>query len=70
MIAAISRRSAEDIRKLRAGQSDVRVLDVRTRDAREMYPHQLAGADWVPLAGVVDYARSVPRGTALVLYCT
>jgi rhodanese-related sulfurtransferase len=70
MTAAISRRSAEDIRELRAGQTEVRVLDVRTRDARELYPQQIAGAEWVPLADVVDYARSVPRGTPLVLYCT
>ena len=70
MTEEIPRRSPETIRELRANRTDVTVLDVRTRDARELQPQQVAGASWVPLADVVEYARSVPRGTALVTYCT
>ena len=67
---AVPRRSPEEIRELRATRGDVRLLDVRTRDARELHPLQIPGTEWVPLADVVDYARSLPRDAALVTYCT
>jgi rhodanese-related sulfurtransferase len=66
----VPRRSPEEIRELRAKRGDARVLDVRTRDARELHPQQIPGADWVPLADVVEYARSLPRDIPLVIYCT
>ncbi len=67
---AVPRRSPEEIRELRAKHRDVRVLDVRTCDARELHPQAVPGAEWVPLADVVEYARSLPRDIPLVTYCT
>jgi len=67
---AVPRRSPEAIRELRAERADVRVIDVRTRDARELHPQQIPGTLWVPLADVVEYARSLPRDCPLVTYCT
>ena len=66
----IPRREPDEVRTLRAERPKLRILDVRTRDARELFPRQIAGADWVPLADVVEYASSVPRDADLVAYCT
>jgi rhodanese-related sulfurtransferase len=70
MSEMVLRRSATEVRELRAREAEVRVLDVRTRDARELHPRQIAGAHWVPLSEVVEYAHTVPRETPIVTYCT
>jgi rhodanese-related sulfurtransferase len=67
---AVPRRSPEEIRDLRAKHADVCLLDVRTRDARELHPQEIPGAHWVPLADVVEFARSLSRDIPLVAYCT
>ena len=67
---AVPRRSPEEVRELRAKRGDLRVVDVRTRDARELHPQEIPGTQWVPLADVVEYAHSWPRDIPLVTYCT
>ena len=67
---AVPRRSPDEIRELRAKHGEIRVLDVRTRDARELHPQEIPGTEWVPLADVVEYSRSLPRNIPLVTYCT
>lgn len=70
MSELIPRRAAVEVRELRASEGEVRLLDVRTRDARELHPQEISGSDWVPLAEVVEYAHAVPRDTSIVIYCT
>jgi len=67
---SVPRRSPEQIRELRAKRGDVGVIDVRTRDARELHPEQIPDARWVPLADVVAFADSLPRDLPIVTYCT
>jgi rhodanese-related sulfurtransferase len=67
---SVPRRSPEAIRALRAQYGDIGVLDVRTRDARELHPEQIPDAHWVPLADVVAFAGSLPRNLPIVTYCT
>jgi hypothetical protein len=66
----VERLSPEELRALRARDPGVLTLDVRTRDARGMHPYAIPGARWLPLADVVDSARSLPRAVTLVAYCT
>jgi rhodanese-related sulfurtransferase len=66
----IPRRSAAEVRELRASEGEVRLIDVRTRDARELHPLEIGGSDWVPLAEVVEYAGAISRDTPIVSYCT
>jgi hypothetical protein len=46
------------------------ILDVRTEDARKITPYQIPGARWMPLASVVDKAKTLPRWGTIVCYCT
>ena len=66
----VPRQGPEAVRELRAKHRDARVIDVRTRDARELHPKQIPEADWVPLADVVEFARAWSREAPIVTYCT
>jgi rhodanese-related sulfurtransferase len=46
------------------------ILDVRTEDARKLHPYQIPGARWLPLASVVEEARTLPSWATIVCYCT
>lgn len=46
------------------------ILDVRTEDARKLHPSQIPGAQWLPLAAVVEQASTLPRQETIVCYCT
>jgi rhodanese-related sulfurtransferase len=46
------------------------ILDVRTEDARKVHPYQIPGTRWLPLALVVEHAKSLPWWGTIVCYCT
>ncbi len=70
MSELIPRRSAAEVRELRASEGGLRLLDVRTRDARELHPQEIAGIG-LGAAGRRGRVRAgVPRDTPIVTYCT
>ena len=66
----ITRWAAEELRSRRAQGEVILTLDVRTPDARVVHPYEIPGSHWLPLSEIVDQAATLPRGTAIVAYCT
>jgi rhodanese-related sulfurtransferase len=55
--------------RLKGGEPFV-VLDVRTADARKLYPERIPGARWVPLSDVSKIGARIPRDVLIATYCT
>ena len=66
----VTRWMAEEIRSRRAQGEEILTLDVRTPDARVVYPYEIPGSRWLPLAEVVQHSTGLPRDTTIVAYCT
>ena len=66
----VTRWAAEELRSRRAQGEAILTLDVRTPDARVVHPYEIPGSRWLPLSEVVDQVAALPRGTAIVAYCT
>lgn len=68
--------SAQDVRRINpqalharmAGGEAVIPIDVRTTDARLFLPVQLPNARWLPIAGIVQRAHTLPREALIALY--
>lgn len=62
------RMSPEELHARMAQGEGVVMLDVRTEDALSVYPYQIPGARWLPLAEVVQQADTLPRQGTIVTY--
>ena len=66
----ITRLVAEELRSRRSQGESILTLDVRSPDARVVHPYEIPGSRWLPLSEVVEQAAALPRGDAIVVYCT
>lgn len=62
------RMSPQELHERMARGEHVVLLDVRTKDAISVYPQQIPGSHWLPLALVVEQAASLPRQATIVTY--
>lgn len=62
------RMSPQELHERIARGERVVLLDVRTKDAISVYPQQIPGSRWLPLASVVEQAASLPRQATIVCY--
>ncbi len=69
-VQQVARLMAEELRSRRSQGESILVLDVRSPDARVVHPYEIPGSRWLPLAEVVDQVAALPRGPAIVVYCT
>jgi rhodanese-related sulfurtransferase len=69
-VKKVTRLVAEELRSRRAQGEAILTLDVRSPDARVVHPYEIPGSRWLPLSEVVEQAGALPRGTAIVAYCT
>ncbi len=60
--------SPEALHARMAGGEAVVPVDVRTTDARLFLPVQLPNARWLPIAGIVQQAHTLPREALIALY--
>ncbi len=70
VVKKVTRLVAEELRSRRAQGEAILTLDVRSPDARVVHPYEIPGSRWLPLSEVVEQAGALPRGTAIVTYCT
>jgi rhodanese-related sulfurtransferase len=66
----VARLMAEELRMRRSKGEAILTLDVRSPDARVVHPYEIPGSRWLPLSEVVDQVAALPRGPAIVVYCT
>lgn len=69
-VQQVARLMADELRTRRARGEAILVLDVRSPDARVVHPYEIPGSRWLPLSEVVDQVAALPRGPAIVVYCT
>jgi rhodanese-related sulfurtransferase len=69
-IKKVTRLVAEELRSRRSQGEAILTLDVRSPDARVVHPYEIPGSRWLPLSEVVEQAAALPRGDAIVVYCT
>jgi rhodanese-related sulfurtransferase len=69
-VKRVTRLVAEDLRSRRSQGETILTLDVRSPDARVVHPYEIPGSRWLPLSEVVEQAAALPRGDAIVVYCT
>ncbi|MBW2542962.1 MAG: rhodanese-like domain-containing protein [Deltaproteobacteria bacterium] len=69
-IKRVTRLAAEELRLRRSRGEAILTLDVRSPDARVVHPYEIPGSRWLPLSEVVEQTDALPRGNAIVVYCT
>ena len=69
-VKKVTRLVAEELRSRRSQGEAILTLDVRSPDARVVHPYEIPGSRWLPLSEVVEQATALPRGDAIVVYCT
>ena len=69
-VQQVARLRAEELRSRRSQGETILILDVRSPDARVVHPYEIPGSRWLPLSAVVDQVAALPRGSAIVVYCT
>jgi rhodanese-related sulfurtransferase len=69
-VKKVTRLVAEELRSRRSQGETILTLDVRSPDARVVHPYEIPGSRWLPLSEVVEQAAALPRGDAIVVYCT
>ena len=69
-VKKVTRLVAEELRSRRSQGEAILTLDVRSPDARVVHPYEIPGSRWLPLSEVVEQAATLPRGDAIVVYCT